>query len=108
MWILFKSFFNWYIYNLTNTKLLFGYLASIPIFLFWIYANWIIILSGIIIVSILENRDVVREHHKREMSTIKITLEKVVYEDQIEMIKQKNIDKANLKEILEIFVKDEE
>ena len=38
VWILFKSFFNWYIYNLTNTKLIFGYLASIPIFLFWIYA----------------------------------------------------------------------
>ena len=103
VWILFKSVFNWYIFNLTNTKLIFGYLASIPIFLFWIYANWIIILSGVIIVSILEKRHVKREISKKELRTIRITLEKVVTEEDIEKIERLKTDEEILLKSLRLL-----
>ncbi len=77
-WIVFKSFFNWYVINLTNTKLIFGVLASIPIFLLWIYFNWVIILSGVIIVSILENRHIKKTVPKEEIQKVRIIIEKYV------------------------------
>ena len=56
IWIAFKHIFDWYINNLTNIELIFGRVSFIPIYLFWIYANWVIILSGVILVAILDNR----------------------------------------------------
>jgi membrane protein len=103
-WILFKSFFNWYIFNLTNTKLIFDYLASVPIFLFWIYANWIIILSGIIIVSILEKRHIKPLVSKRELKTIRITIEKVMFEDEIEKIKELKLSQNDIADLLRMIV----
>jgi membrane protein len=99
-WILFKSIFNWYIFNLTNTKLIFGYLASVPIFLFWIYANWLIILSGVIIVSILEKRHIKPVISKRELKTIRITIEKVMFEDEIDKLKEMKLSQNEFAEIL--------
>jgi len=55
-WMMFKSLFDWYVLHLTNIELIFGFLASIPVFLFWIYCNWIIVLSGVILVALLEAR----------------------------------------------------
>jgi uncharacterized BrkB/YihY/UPF0761 family membrane protein len=34
-------------------KQVYGIISSFPIFLFWIYINWIVVLSGVIIMSIL-------------------------------------------------------
>jgi membrane protein len=55
-WIIVKSLFNYYIKYLTNLQIVYGVVASIPISMFWIYVNWIIILSGVVLISILENR----------------------------------------------------
>jgi membrane protein len=53
MWLLLKNGFDWYITNMTKMKVFYGVISSFPIFLFWIYANWIIVLSGIVLLSLM-------------------------------------------------------
>ncbi len=75
IWVLTKAFFNIYIEYLTNVEIVYGVLASIPIFMLWIYINWIIILSGVIVVSILEKR----YHYPQsslQTNTVRIIVEK--------------------------------
>ncbi len=100
VWILFKSFFNWYISTLTNIELIFGVLGAIPIFLIWIYANWLIMLSGVIIVSILEKRHVRTSSHKKDLATVKISLEAVMEQGYI---RKRFPDKLNKEDLREIF-----
>lgn len=78
VWIIFKSFFNWYISTLTNIELIFGVLGAIPIFLIWIYANWMIMLSGVIIVSILEGRHLNSHSVGTESERIRISIERTL------------------------------
>ncbi len=100
VWIIFKSLFNWYIAHLTNIEIIFGVLASVPIFLFWIYANWIIILSGLITVSILEKR------HKKALTLtagdnrIRVSFEKVIGKNTYQHISGTTLDKEDMKKIL--------
>lgn len=54
LWIIAKFAFDYYIANLTNMELVFGFISAVPIFLFWIYLNWIIILLGVVIIAALE------------------------------------------------------
>ena len=100
VWIVFKSVFNWYIITFTNIELIFGVLASIPIFLFWIYSNWIIILSGLIIVSILENRHIADDDAQLNKSRIRVTFEKVIDNDTLEHISDNVLNLKDLKNIL--------
>lgn len=104
-WIIFKSFFNWYVITLTNTKMIFGVLASVPIFLLWIYFNWIIILSGVIIVSILENRHIKTDISKDDIQKIRITIEKHVEGKQAKSF-SKSFNQKDVKEILKLMVDD--
>lgn len=108
LWILFKSLFNWYIATLTNIELIFGVLASVPIFLFWIYANWIIILSGVVIVSILENRHIRRPVGEEVQPKIKVTFEKIDADNEYESICSTSIKPNELKEILSKLVEEDE
>lgn len=106
VWIVFKFFFNWYILNLTNIELIFGVLGAIPIFLIWIYANWMIILSGVIIVSILENRHIKPGQSFYNEKRIKITFEKVIPENGKEFDSSCEVSqeefKSLIKEIVEV------
>ena len=74
IWVIVKSCFDYYVYNLTNIEVVYGVLKTLPIFLFWIYVNWVIILSGMVLVTILEHRekalDEVTEKHY-----VRVTLE---------------------------------
>lgn len=108
IWIIFKSIFNWYITTLTNTELIFGYFASIPIFLFWIYANWIIMLCGVIIVSILEGRHLVNEIPENDMQTVKITFEKLVNDKNFGGFPKATLNKDDIKSILRELLKEDE
>ena len=108
VWIIFKSFFNWYIFTLTNTELIFGYFASIPIFLFWIYANWIIILCGVIIVSILEGRHLLNENPEKDLRTVKITFEKKIDEKKFGNYEKTTLDREEVKSILKELLAEEE
>lgn len=108
IWILFKYIFNWYIATLTNTELIFGYFASVPIFLFWIYANWIIMLCGVIIVSILEGRHLVNEIPRSDLQTVKITFEKLVNSKNFGGFQKATLNKDDIKSILnELLAEDE-
>jgi membrane protein len=55
VWFMVKMGFDWYISNLTNIEVSYGVLASIPVFLLWVYINWFIILSGIVLISLMEH-----------------------------------------------------
>ncbi|MDY6915988.1 MAG: YhjD/YihY/BrkB family envelope integrity protein [Candidatus Cloacimonadota bacterium] len=100
-WIIIKSLFNWYIEHLTNIEIIFGVLSFVPIFLFWIYTNWIIILSGVVIVSILENRYIRREAAYYNNPRIKVTFEKLIDRDELSTISSTHLDKNELKDIIE-------
>jgi membrane protein len=100
VWIIFKSIFNWYIITFTNIELIFGVLASVPVFLFWIYSNWIIILSGVIIVSILENRHEKVTLKPENQPRVRITFEKVIDEDTMNHICTSTMELDQLREIL--------
>lgn len=107
VWIIFKSFFNWYIFTLTNTQLIFGYFASVPIFLFWIYANWIIILCGVIIVSILEGRHKIKEIPESDLQTVRITFEKQIDENKFSGLNKAILDRDEVKSILKELLAEE-
>ncbi|MDP8231703.1 MAG: YhjD/YihY/BrkB family envelope integrity protein [Candidatus Zophobacter franzmannii] len=72
VWFLVKFGFDWYIRNLTNIELSYGVLASVPIFLLWVYINWFIILSGIVLVSIMEHMPSTKVCDDFEMASIEI------------------------------------
>ncbi|MBW6516208.1 MAG: YihY/virulence factor BrkB family protein [Candidatus Cloacimonetes bacterium] len=57
IWIIVKMGFDFYISNLTNMEVVYGVIATLPIFLFWIYLNWAIILFGVVLIAILENKE---------------------------------------------------
>jgi len=104
VWILFKSFFNWYISTLTNIELIFGVLGAVPIFLIWIYTNWIIMLSGVVIVSILEGRHQRPESLVKDKEYLKISIEgNIPLKTEQKKMKTK-ISKDDLKEILQDII----
>ncbi len=74
-WILGKVLFDYYITNLTHYKAIYGVLALIPIFLFWMYVNWVIILGGIVLVSIFEYKDQAILNRAEVTKRIRMTLE---------------------------------
>ena len=105
-WILFKSLFNWYVVHLTNIELVWGVLASIPIFLFWIYSTWVIMLSGITIVSILENRHIPNISEIPTQS-LKITIEKSMNTGEaIKLSPPTFLSKNDVKEVLAEVLKE--
>ena len=57
-WIIVKFGFDFYISNLTNMEVVYGVVATLPIFLFWIYLNWAIILLGVVIIAVLESKEI--------------------------------------------------
>ena len=66
-------------YNLTNIEAVYGVVKSLPIFLFWIYLNWVIILSGMVLVAILEYKDKALKHVEAK-HYVRVTME--MYTDQ--------------------------
>lgn len=101
IWILFKSFFNWYIATLTNIELIFGVLGAIPIFLIWIYTNWVIMLSGVVIVSILEDRHIRPESRLSNQELLKISIERTLPISSKRRRVKTKLNRNDLKEILQ-------
>lgn len=94
VWVILKGFFDYYIYNMTNIEAIYGVLKSLPIFLLWIYLNWVIVLGGMVLVTVLEYKekalDVVDKKH-----FVRLTLE--MYTDKK---MDKEIDTILKKEIV--------
>jgi len=49
-----KKLFAMFIVNFNNYEIVYGALATLPIFLIWIYLSWIVTLFGAEIVAVLE------------------------------------------------------
>jgi len=75
IWVIGKSAFDFYIYNLTNYERLYGVMAVLPIFLLWIYINWAIILGGMVLVSEMENKKNGGFLTKEPHNAVRITME---------------------------------
>lgn len=56
-----KRSFTFYIHTFTSYELIYGTLATIPIFLVWVYISWVIVLYGALFTRTL---DIVREEKK--------------------------------------------
>jgi len=99
VWMFAKMFFNWYIRNLTDMELFYGVMSSIPIFLMWVYFNWTIVLSGIIILAIIENRHLKEKEVKKEIRTLKLTLERQV-DGEVCNVQSTILDNEELEKVL--------
>lgn len=52
-----KSAFTWFIVNVASYEIVYGTLATIPIFLIWIYLSWLVVLIGAVVVALLPDQD---------------------------------------------------
>lgn len=75
IWVMAKALFDVYIYNLTSVQAIYGVMAALPIFLLWIYVNWVIILGGIVLVSVIDNPDAGDLLRKEPQRAVRVTLE---------------------------------
>jgi len=96
VWIFFKNVFDWYINNLTNMEIIFGVMSFVPIYFFWIYANWVIILSGVIIVAILDGRLELNDK-SHASSKLRIIIEKELSQDESKTLSDKVTNAEDLK-----------
>ena len=58
----------------------YGYIAILPITLMWIYINWVIIMGGIVLISVIDQKDNVSLAKKTPQRVVRVTLE--MYTDQ--------------------------
>jgi len=105
IWVLVKSGFDYYIYNLTSYQAVYGVLAALPIFLFWIYINWLIILGGIVLVSIIDNRDSEEVIQKVPQHVVRISLE-MFSDEKLNQNLTSYISRKDIKDLVELIDKD--
>lgn len=84
IWFILKNGFDWYINNMTRIHVLYGVIAAFPIFLFWIYANWIITLSGVLLLSS-------KTKNKNKKQVIVQKTIKIIIEEQKELFIEEDI-----------------
>lgn len=106
IWIVFKYGFDWYINNLTNIELIFGVVSFIPIYLFWIYANWVIMLSGVIMVAILDGRISPVNYFYKEKSKFRIIIEKDIDTENSEKIADEFYDTKDMKLLIKKLIEE--
>ena len=103
IWLLTRIMFNWYVTYLTNLKVIYGVLASVPIFLLWIYLNWIVILSGVAFISIFEGRFIISEKTKTQKKLYRISFDVIPKEATLDNESFK-ISKSELKKTLKEII----
>jgi len=85
----------------------YGVIAALPIFLFWIYVNWIIILAGIVLVSVIDKG--IREEviQTQPQKVVRLTLE--MYSDsKLNQRLEKFISKNDIKDLVDQIEIDED
>jgi len=105
IWMIVKSGFDYYIYNLTSFQAVYGVVAALPIFLFWIYVNWIIILGGIVMVSVIDKGVRSQVIQKSPQKVVRISLE-MYSDDKLNQRLESYINKKDIKELVEQFDED--
>ena len=106
IWIFFKNVFDWYINNLTNMQVIFGVVSFVPIYFFWIYANWVIILSGVVLVAILDGR-IDLDEHSHSVPKLRIIIEKELSQDESKTLSNKVTNPEYLKNAINSILNDE-
>jgi len=99
VWVMVKSIFDVYIYNLTSIQAVYGVMAALPIFLTWIYFNWVVIIGGIVLVSVLENKDHKGETVRQPRKTVRLTVE-MFSNDHLNRRLEALVDKDSLLDVL--------
>lgn len=105
IWVLVKSGFDYYIYNLTSYQAVYGVLAALPIFLFWIYVNWLIILGGIVLVSVIDNQKSEELIQKVPQKIVRISME-LYADDKLSESLKGYISKKEIKDFVELIDED--
>ncbi|PID28216.1 MAG: hypothetical protein CSB55_06030 [Candidatus Cloacimonadota bacterium] len=106
LWLAVKFIFNYYITYLTDFKILYGVWASIPAFMIWIYINWIIILSGVILIAVLEKRNeysIPELHQSENKKTAVFTLQ---YQSDSDNIKLTSDDRTKISKIINLIAEE--
>jgi len=106
IWMTCKTWFDWYILHLTNMKAIYGYLASVPVLLTWVYMNWIIVLGGMIVISIGQSGYFYQLEPTREDLKIKLSIERVV-ENKRKTKLNRNVKLDELVQVLQVLMQDE-
>ncbi|MDZ4182245.1 MAG: YihY/virulence factor BrkB family protein [Candidatus Cloacimonadaceae bacterium] len=107
VWVLAKTGFDFYIYRLTNITVIYGVMAALPIFLMWIYINWAIILGGIVLVSVIENKDYSHIPKADPKKVIRLTVE-MYTNDKINNRIESFLKGGEMKNIAKIIDQEEE
>jgi YihY family inner membrane protein len=75
-WVILKLGFDWYIGTFTNIRSIYGTVGAFPVFMIWLYANWVLILFGMEIVAFGSGKQSVKlEVPEPSQTTLKITME---------------------------------
>ncbi|MDP2173829.1 MAG: YihY/virulence factor BrkB family protein [Candidatus Cloacimonadaceae bacterium] len=107
VWVVAKSGFDFYIYRLTNIQAIYGVMAALPIFLMWIYINWVIILGGIVLVSVIENKDYSKRLKKDPKKVLRLTVE-MYSNEKINTRIESYLKSSELKNLTKIIDEEEE
>ncbi|MBC8313763.1 MAG: YihY/virulence factor BrkB family protein [Candidatus Cloacimonetes bacterium] len=116
LWAILKFGFDSYILTFTNVSSVYGNLGVFPIFMIWLYANWLVILFGMEIVA-FHSGNKSKNEKKDEKFTLKLTIEKEIGKEISEEIKEldfanEEIDRKSflelIKNIFKISEKNEE
>lgn len=105
VWVLAKSVFDFYIIRLTNVQAVYGVIAALPVFLMWLYINWVIILGGIVLISVLEHKDVDLAALRAPTNTVRLTLE-MYSNDKMNQRLESIVSKKDVKKILDYIEED--
>ena len=112
IWSIGKGGFDWYIATFTNVRSVYGTLGAFPIFMIWLYFNWLTILFGMEIVAFLSGRTQTNHIEKGQNSSIALTLslERKIPGELAQEIKEiqttkKEIDDQTFMKLIEEIVK---
>lgn len=98
IWLIVKSGFDFYIYRMTSYHKFYGTLSALPIILLWIYLNWLIVLSGIVMVAVFEDKNNVENDEPKNMARVSVEL---FSDGKLRGVVAKTITGSELKELLE-------
>lgn len=100
LWVILKGVFDYYIYNMTSYQKVYGVFSALPIFLLWIYINWIIVLGGVVLVSVID-KDVRNEmQNSAPLQRVKLTME-LYGDDKLMKQVEEFLDKNKIKDLVE-------
>lgn len=98
IWMIVKSGFDFYIYRMTSYHKFYGTLSALPIFLLWIYLNWLIVLSGIVMVAVFEDKNNLENDEPKNMARVSVEL---FSDGKLRAVLEKTISGAELKELIQ-------